>query len=554
MREAEFQDDAAEMQEEDHDEEEEMLRQLRSEATKLLLGEEWKECIHVYSRFISLCNSRISKLSSPQNPSSDRASALRKSLCLALSNRAESRFRLREFRLALRDCDDALQIENPHFKTLLCKGKIFLALDRYTLALDCFSAANRVVPDAENGEILNGFLDKCRKLEGLSETGGFDLSNWILNRDRVPPDLAEYLGPVEINKSEISGRGLFATRNVECGTLFLVTRAVAIERGIMSQNQEKSQLANWNYFVDKVLELTSKCNRTQDLISTLSTGVDEDSLDVPDTDLFRPKTDDSRFSGKNLDMDTVLGVLDVNSLVEEAISVKFLGKSSNDHSHYHGIGLWLLTSFINHSCEPNVRRSHVGDHVLVHASRDIKMGEELTFAYFDVLSPLETRQGKAKSWGFVCKCKRCKIEGGSVLRSNHELREIEVFLKRGLGLGVGEVVYRLEEGMRRWAVRGRVKGYLRASFWGAYAEVLESEKLKRKWGGKIPPNETLVDSVVSAVGCDERIAKVGLGGMKRNCGVLEMDQRALKLGRGLYGKVMKKKQALKCLLKLDGLS
>ncbi|CAH9114476.1 unnamed protein product [Cuscuta europaea] len=548
MGEAEFQ---AEIWEEDEeDEEAEIMRQLRSKATKHLLGEEWTECIHVYSQFISLCNSHISRLH--LNPSSDRLSKLSKSLCVALCNRAESHFRLRQFQSALQDCDEALRIENPNFKALLCKGKIFLSLDRYTLALGCFREANLGVHDAENGEILNGFLEKCKKLEGLSKTGGFDLSNWILNLDGVP-DLAEYLGPVEIKKSEISGRGLFATKDVECGTLFLVTRAVAIERGIMSQNLEKSQLVNWNNFTDKVLQLASKCNRIRDLLSTLSTGENEHSLDVPDLNLFRPETGYSRFPGQNLDMERIFSVLDVNSLVEQTISAKVLGKNY----HYHGIGLWLLTSFINHSCEPNTRRFHVGEHVLVHASRDIKTGEELTFAYFDVLSPFSSREVKSKGWGFVCKCKRCTVE--SVLYSNQELQVIEVLLKKGLDMG--ELVYRLEDGMRRWMVRGRVRGYLRASFWGAYSEVLESEKLRKKWGCKIPPNETLVDSLVSAVGCDERIVKAaGFGGQKRNinghgggCEVLDMDRRALKLWRGLYGKVMKK-QALKCLLKLDGRS
>nr|GMC91434.1 TPR domain containing protein, putative [Ipomoea batatas] len=529
---------------------EERMQQLRSKATELLLTEEWEECTNVYSQFISLCNSHISKLH--QNPSSDHLAKLQRSLCLALSNRAESHFRLRQFPQALRDCDDALKIDTTHLKSLLCKGKILLALNRYAAALDCFRAANLDVHDPENAEILNEYIQKCKSLEALSRTGGFDLSNWALNRfcDKVP-DLAEYVGAVEIRKSEISGRGLFATKNVESGTLLLVTRAIAIERGIMPQsgNHEDAQLVIWKNFVDKVIELTSRCNRTWELISKLSVGENEDSYDVPELDLFRPEADDSRFSGKSLDMKRILGILDVNSLVEEAVSAKVLGKNS----HYHGIGLWLLASFINHSCDPNVRRLHIGDYILVHASRDIKAGEELTFAYFDVLSPFSSREGWAKNWGFSCKCRRCEVECG--LYSNQELQEIQVFLEKGLDMG--EVVYRLEEGMRRWMVKGKAKGYLRASFWGAYSEVFESDKLRRKWGSKIPAMDTVVDSVVNGVGSDERIVKVVMRGLKRSSGhggggVLEME-KAMKLGRGLYGKIMKK-QALKSLLQFDGLS
>ncbi|KAI9124814.1 hypothetical protein K1719_004141 [Acacia pycnantha] len=52
----------------------------------------------------------------------DRLQRSRKSLCLALSNRAEARSRLKEFHSALEDCDLALVIDETHFKTLICKG------------------------------------------------------------------------------------------------------------------------------------------------------------------------------------------------------------------------------------------------------------------------------------------------------------------------------------------------------------------------------------------------------------------------------------------------
>ncbi|KAK7391759.1 hypothetical protein VNO78_20180 [Psophocarpus tetragonolobus] len=55
----------------------------------------------------------------------------------------------------------------------------------------------------------------------------------------------------------------------------------------------------------------------------------------------------------------LVGILDVNSLTEDAVS-------AND---CYGVGLSLLPSFINHSCCPNARRLHVGDYLVVHALR-----------------------------------------------------------------------------------------------------------------------------------------------------------------------------------------
>ncbi|XVF03305.1 hypothetical protein REPUB_Repub04eG0249800 [Reevesia pubescens] len=150
----------------------------------------------------------------------------------------------------------------------------------------------------------------------------------------------------------------------------------------------------------------------------------------------------------------------------------------------------------------------------------------------------------SKSWGFNCKCRRCKFE--EAVCSKQELREIEIGLEKGVD--VGGAVYRLEEGMRSWAVRGKEKGYLRASFWTAYSEVYGSDRSMKRWGRRIPVMEAIADSVVEAVGSDERVLKVVVKGLKKSGGVVEFE-RAMKLGRGFYGKVVKK-QAMRTLLEL----
>ncbi|KAL8035525.1 hypothetical protein ABFX02_12G102600 [Erythranthe guttata] len=528
----------------------EEMENLRSKATELLLREEYKPSIQAYAQIISLCQTRIAA----KNPDGPH---LNKLLCLSFSNRAEARARLSDHAEALRDCEEALRIDDSHFKTLVCKGKILLSLNRYSAALCCFNAANLGPQATENSDLVNGFLEKCKRLEFLSRTGAFDISEWVLSGFRgKSPELAEYIGALDIKKSEISGRGLFATKNVESGTLLFVTKAVAVDRAIMPQDSgENAHLVIWKNFVDKVSDAAGKCSGLTDLISNLSSGEedDENTMEVPRIGIFRPEeteaeefdTDSCKKKKKLLDMGRLLSILDANSFLEDSISAKVLGKNAD----YQGVGLWVLASLINHSCEPNVRRLHVGDHVVVHASRDLRAGEELTFAYFDVLSPLSKRREMARSWGFVCGCKRCKFEEN--LGCKHETREMEILMMGGKGgVDMGGVVYRLEEGMRRWGVRGRGKGYLRGSFWEAYSKVFGSEKVMRKWWRKIPEGEAVVDSVVDAVGSDERVVKVYLEGLKRGGsgggggggginGVVEME-KAMKLARGVYGKVMKK--------------
>ncbi|GFQ02561.1 histone-lysine n-methyltransferase smyd3 [Phtheirospermum japonicum] len=531
-------------------EEEERLQDLRSKATKLLLREEYKDSIETYSQIISLCQDSIFK----KNPDEPHLTKIQKALCLAFSNRAEARARLFEFSEALKDCEEALRIEKSHFKTLLCKGKILLTMNRYGTALECFKLASLDPEANENCDLVNGFLLKCKKFESLSRTGAFDVSDWVLSGFKgKTPEFAEYIGAVEIKKSEISGRGLFATKNVESGSLLFVTKAVAVDRAIVPQNcVENAHLVIWKNFIDKVEQIVSKCNEVNFLISNLSAGEDEGSLGIPEIGFFRPEADFS--SCEKLDMGKMLSILDVNSILEDAVSSKVLGKNAE----YQGIGLWVLASLINHSCDPNVRRLHIGDYVMVHASRDVKAGEELTFAYFDVLSPLSKRVEMAKNWGFVCKCKRCEYEDN--LCCKQEMRDLEIVLSKGQVDMMGSVVCRLEEGIKRWSVRGRGRGrgYLRASFWGAFSEIYGSDKTMRKWGRKVPSVESVVDSVVESVGSDERILRVFLEGLKKsgisgginNGGIVEME-KGMKLGRGVYGKVMKK-QALRSLIQFGG--
>lgn len=512
------------------------MQLLRSKATEFLLREEWNDAVFTYSQFITVCRN--------QTPTTNHhLSKLQKSICLALCNRAEARSKLGNFEEALKDCEEALKIESTHFKTLLCKGKLLLNLNRYSSALECFKTALLNPQVNGNSENLNGYVEKCKKLEHLSKTGAFDLSDWVLNGFRgKSPDLAEFIGPVQIRRSGISGRGLFATKNVDSGTLLLVTKAIAIERGILPENSdENAQLVMWKNFIDKVTDSATKSTKTKNLIGLLSSGEAEEGLEVPVMSVFKPETEDQIIIPN--EMSKILSVLDINSLVEDAASAKVLGKNSD----YYGVGLWVLASFINHSCSPNARRLHIGDHILIHASRDIKTGEEITFAYFDPLSSWKDRKRMSETWGFNCNCKRCRFE--EQISNKEEMKEIELGMKGGNEMGAA--IYKLEEGMRRWMVRGKEKGYLRASFWGAYFEVFSSEKAMKKWGRRIQGMEMVVDSVVDAVGSDERVVKMMVERFKRNSsngGVLEME-RVLKLGRGVYGKVMKK-QALRNLIEL----
>lgn len=513
----------------------EQLHQLRSKATELLLREDWNQYISLYTHVISLCNQHLTAADRESSPS------LSKSLSLAFSNRAEAQYKLRNLSAALKDCNQALEIDPTHLKTLNCKGKVLLDLDRYSQAYECFHGALSV----NKSEALLELLDRCKKLDLQSRTGQIDLSDWLLSGfiGKVP-ELAEYRGPVEIRRSENGRRGLFATKSIEAGTPLIITKAVVLGRGILPESENGSggdniaRMAMWKDFVDRILDAAEKSSRTLCLINKLSTGDEDDEygLQVPDMGLFRPEAEDERFflENKEPNVERILKVLDVNCLNEEAVSAKVFGKKTSGCC---GVGLWILPSFVNHSCSPNVRRLHIGEWLVMHASRDLKAGEEITFAYFDVLLPLSMRRELSKRWGFHCKCERCAFE-----EKEEEIREMEKVIQNGYN--VGELVTRLEDIMKKMMMGKKERGFLRASFWAAYSAVYDSEKLLKRLGRKVPAELMAGESVMDVAGGDERVLKVVLASLKRNgggCGGRWVEiERMMKMGRGVYGKVVRK--------------
>jgi len=105
-----------------------------------------------------------------------------------------------------------------------------------------------------------------------------------------------------------------------------------------------------------------------------------------------------------------------------------------------GSGLWIMPSYINHSCWPNSVRSFLGDLLIVRAARDIREGEEITINYLENESSVQERQKSFYSgWDFNCTCTLCEIETAEqqgVRDKRQELvekaRKFEVYLKQSI--------------------------------------------------------------------------------------------------------------------------
>ena len=72
-------------------------------------------------------------------------------------------------------------------------------------------------------------------------------------------------------------------------------------------------------------------------------------------------------------------------------------------------GLYINSSFFNHSCEPNCFYFGIANMLIVKAIKNIKKGEELTVSYIEP-KPMALRKNELLKWDFTCDCKYCKQE------------------------------------------------------------------------------------------------------------------------------------------------
>jgi len=73
-----------------------------------------------------------------------------------------------------------------------------------------------------------------------------------------------------------------------------------------------------------------------------------------------------------------------------------------------GVGIYQTPSLLNHSCHPNCVAIFNGARLLVHATENIKQGDELTISYTELLCPSYQRKQDLKSrYLFECSCAKC---------------------------------------------------------------------------------------------------------------------------------------------------
>jgi tetratricopeptide (TPR) repeat protein len=308
-------------------------------------------------------------------------------------------------------------------------GKAFLRAGLASYSLGNFREAKKYFE--EHARLMGGDWDKeararirkiaCRIRE--EETGIYDFkklkASLLLSNSASGAriDAASFLQNVRIGQSSGRGRGLFATRDLKPGDVIMVEKAFCVVFG-----QEENALSAMTFDVRDEMVRVFPAGLCKAVVRKLN---DNPSQIGKVLDLYSdyqvPEIDNGMAEGRRW-----VDVWQVHDIVARNA---FGPGGSGDGEKGRGwgsAGLWIVASYMNHSCVPNAEKEYIGDLMVLRATREIKAGDEVMHTYVQVNSDFAGR-GKSllEVWGFVCDCGLCVAERGDEESVREKRRRLE---------------------------------------------------------------------------------------------------------------------------------
>ncbi|KAK4539612.1 hypothetical protein LTR36_010495 [Oleoguttula mirabilis] len=266
-----------------------------------------------------------------------------------------------------------------------------------------------------------------------------------LSKTRPRVDAASFDGRTEVRDSPGCGRGLFATHAIAAGEIILCEKAFCVVWG-----HEKEAWTAISYDV--------RDDRIRGAPVGLHKAIVQKLLDNPSqVERFMDLYGDYEGVGKKLVMADSRPVIDTFQVRDIVARNAFgVGPVDGDENTANAsTGLWVRAAYVNHSCLSNTNKDHVGDLMILRASRPIAAGEEITHSY-DESADYDARVAALENtWGFTCTCALCgaeRADGAEVRKKRRELAdEAEVLMARGTAAAASRLtitkVKRLARGM-----------------------------------------------------------------------------------------------------------
>ncbi|CAG8640935.1 1420_t:CDS:2 [Acaulospora morrowiae] len=327
--------------------------------------------------------------------------------------RAKCYLQLERFTDALCDTETILTRDPQHTKAALFRSKAFIALKRYTEAVDTLTKLKKAAKECN--ETIATALQHAKKLVIESRDGNYNIVDIL---DELPLegenggsclncylDHADYISDaIELRDTGSKGMGWFASREIPINTLVMAVKAFSV----VFSSEEPLQV---NYRLrDMIADRIRKDPELGCEVYRLYAGPDLVSYSKIDNESLR-----------KVDYDRILEIIHYNSFNPDDLFRYF--NDQGDMTSECGRGLWIAPSFFNHKCvDNNISKIFLGDFMFLRTSREIHKDDELTIQYKSPLDP--ERSEELRSYGFNCQCRLCQLDSSESSVVSHRRAEL----------------------------------------------------------------------------------------------------------------------------------
>ena len=353
--------------------------------------------------------------------------------------RGAARLSLQAYDAALADARVALTfppadkpLNSLHESALLLAAKAEYGLRRFRESYGWVQKLITFYPRNDEGLDM---VKQCIRRIVEQEKGIYNWDSMLkeAKSGKTDSDHADYVGPIEVRVCEDSGeRGLFVTRDVEPGELLLVEKAFSaafIKQVKRSEAVKKPDRTANGGAVPRPEEKEEKAQQEMTALYTeLTANIIEkisfnSSLQPAFLDLYPGLTIDKEVNKSETLGDAVKDRLKYNAFAFPLLSDPRSSSATRFSTKVFSHGLWIKASYMNHTCNPTVRRSFISDLIILRAQSHIHRDTEIRFDYVSSLSPVSHRRKYLSVYGFYCECKRC-ISEAETPQANLEARQI----------------------------------------------------------------------------------------------------------------------------------
>ncbi|KAL4512835.1 hypothetical protein ABPG72_017520 [Tetrahymena utriculariae] len=321
---------------------------LKQKGNELFNQKQYKQAVELYLKALQLESTNDEKI-------------------IANSNISQTFICQNKYQMAIFYADRALELDQTHQKSLFRKATSLMGLYDFEKALKVFQLLKQ---SAESQK----YIDECKyKLD--KQINGFSKDEMTeIIKYKQDKKLVNFVGNIEIRRTQKMGRGVFATKSIRKNEIIAVCEFVQAKKNkdemlVEYKNTDFVINLHTQYFIREQIIMEMQDNfYLRKVLSYLYRGEINEEYQIPDLkEVFVKKYYKEGVDDKiELTADDISNIIYYNTFGSENTSQ-----------------LIMLASFFNHKKVSDILQIGVEDKVFIISQRDIEKDEEIFTSYVD---------------------------------------------------------------------------------------------------------------------------------------------------------------------------